>query len=296
MRAGSRRSVPIVGPSRRRSCRAGGSSASRRSTLQVVVELQEVLHDLGGGVAAGPGVVREGKERQLASRSAGPPGSRPGRCALLRASLGVKPTNQEWNGRRPWLSRSPNSAVPDLPATTIGRSTRLYVWRTTSTLRAATRIVAQVPGVDGQLADDLGLEALDDLALGVQHAPHELGAVERAAVGERRVGVDELDRRDHVEALADARLVRPRRGRRPGRSTLLRPLVGGDDARHLAGQVDAGLLAEAPLVGPVRQPVDAQPAGHLVEERVAGVGEAAVDVAGPRARLVPVPVLPCRHT
>ena len=45
--------------------------------------------------------------------------------AVLRASLGTKPTNQLLNGRRPCLSRMPNSAVPDLPATTMGRSTRL---------------------------------------------------------------------------------------------------------------------------------------------------------------------------
>ena len=63
-----------------------------------------------------------------------------------RASFGTNPTNHEWNGRRPWLSRVPNSAVPDLPATLIGRSTRLYVWRRVTVLRAALRITLRTLG------------------------------------------------------------------------------------------------------------------------------------------------------
>ena len=45
--------------------------------------------------------------------------------SALYGFLGTNPTNQEWNGRRPFLSRVPNSAVPDLPATFTGMSTRL---------------------------------------------------------------------------------------------------------------------------------------------------------------------------
>ena len=42
---------------------------------------------------------------------------------------------------------------------------------------------------------------------------------------------------------------------------------------------------------PVAEPVDAQIAGQLVEERVARVSEAAVDVERAEAPAVPVPVL-----
>src|SRR6187551_297836 len=62
----------------------------------------------------------------------------------LWGSLGTKPTNQEWYGSRPFESRTPNSAVPDLPATLMGISTRLYVWRRVTVERAARRIVRNV--------------------------------------------------------------------------------------------------------------------------------------------------------
>ena len=84
--------------------------------LDVVVQLEEVLHDLRRRVALRPRVVGEGQDDELRVRR---------RRSPLYGSLGTKPTNHEWNGRRPWLSRVPNSAVPDLPATLIGRSTRL---------------------------------------------------------------------------------------------------------------------------------------------------------------------------
>ena len=49
-----------------------------------------------------------------------------------------------------------------------------------------------------------------------------------------------------------------------------------------------GRRAEAVLLGPVAEPVDPELAGHLEEERVARVAEAAVDVARTEAAVVPV--------
>src|SRR5215203_6329211 len=64
--------------------------------------------------------------------------------SALYGLRGTKPTNHEWYGRRPLESRVPNSAVPDLPATLTGISTRLYVWRRVTVARAASRIVRSV--------------------------------------------------------------------------------------------------------------------------------------------------------
>ena len=75
-------------------------------------------------------------------------------------------------------------------------------------LRAALRIVRSTLGFDLQLADELRLERSDDRAVGPDDLAHDLRLVELAAVGQRRVGVDELDRRDDVVALPDAGLVR----------------------------------------------------------------------------------------
>ena len=79
---------------------------------------------------------------------------------------------------------------------------------------------------------------------------------------------------DDVVALADARLVGLAGIDRLAERVLL-PLVRRDDPGDLAGQVDPGRRAEAVLVRPVGEPVDAEHAGHLVEERVARVAEAA---------------------
>jgi hypothetical protein len=111
----------------------------------------------------------------------------------------------------------------------------------------------------------------------------ELRLIELAAVGEGRVGVDQLDRRDDVVALADAGLVDLAREDLLALRPQL-PLVRRDDAGDLARQVDAGLLAEPVLVRPVGEPVDAQLARELEEERVARVAEAAVDRAGAEPR------------
>ena len=56
------------------------------------------------------------------------------------------------------------------------------------------------------LVEDDRLERADDLAVGAVDLADDLGLVDRAPVRERRVGVDELERRRRVEALADARL------------------------------------------------------------------------------------------
>ncbi len=52
-----------------------------------------------------------------------------------------------------------------------------------------------------------GWTRCDDVAVRVQDAAHQLRLVERAAVGQRRVGVEDLDGRAHVVALPDAGLV-----------------------------------------------------------------------------------------
>src|SRR5664279_3251596 len=63
--------------------------------------------------------------------------------SFVQTFFGVNPANQLWYGRTPFLSRRPNSAVPVLPATTIGRSTRLYVFRLATTVRADSRMVVR---------------------------------------------------------------------------------------------------------------------------------------------------------
>src|SRR5664279_5090786 len=88
--------------------------------------------------------------------------------SFFQAFFGMNPANQLWYGSTPFLSRRPNSAVPVLPATTIGRSARLYVCRLVTTRRAASRIVVKTQLV--ALADP-GLEDLareDGLAERVQ--------------------------------------------------------------------------------------------------------------------------------
>ncbi len=150
---------------------------------------------------------------------------------------------------------------------------------------------AQHALVDVQLANDLGLDALHDVAVGVQDAAHQLRLVERPAVGEGSVGVQNLDGTAHVVALADARLVDL-----AGVVLLVEgaplPVIRGHDPGNLAGKIDTGGLAEAPLVRPVGQAIDTEHAGQAEEECVAGVGEATVDVDQAEALLVPVPVLP----
>ena len=142
---------------------------------------------------------------------------------------------------------------------------------------------------DGDVADDLRLVVLHHGPVGGQDAMHELRAVERPAVGERAVGVDQLERRDGVVALADARLVHLAGVDRLVEDAFL-PGVVGNDAGRLAGQVDAGLLTEAPLVGEVRQAIDPEAPGHLVEEGVGRVGEPVVDRQRPEPGPVPVVV------
>src|SRR6476469_10055304 len=99
--------------------------------------------------------------------------------------------------------------------------------------------------------------------------------------------MDELDRRHDVVTMAYACLLGFALEDLVAESVLL-PLVGRNDAGDLTRQVDTGRLAEAVLLGPVREAIDAELAGHLEEERVTRVPEAAVDVAGTEADVVPV--------
>ena len=86
--------------------------------------------------------------------------------SALYGFFGTNPTNQEWNGRRPLLSRLPNSAVPDLPATLTGMSTRLYVWRRVTVERAARRIARIVAGETGSFRISSGLNGLTTVPSG----------------------------------------------------------------------------------------------------------------------------------
>ena len=132
-----------------------------------------------------------------------------------------------------------------------------------------------------------GLNGVMTLPSGPTTSPDDLRPVDLAAVREGRVGVDQLDRRDDVVALADARLVRLALEHRLAEGVHL-PLVVGDDAGDLAREVDPGGRPEAVLPCPVGQPVRAEHARQLEEERVRRVAEAAVDVAQAEAGVVPV--------
>ena len=86
---------------------------------------------------------------------------------------------------------------------TNGSSVRLYVCRLVTTWRAAIRIVVKTLAGTGDLAQHDRLERPDDRAVGTGDLADDLGLVERAAVGQGRVGVQDLERGRGVEALAD---------------------------------------------------------------------------------------------
>ena len=102
--------------------------------------------------------------------------------------------------------------------------------------------------MNGRTTDAVGSEDLAD----------DLGLVERAAVREGRVGVQELERRGRVEALADPGLEHFALLDGLAEAVDL-PLVGRDDARRFAREVDLGRRAEPELPRPVRQAVDPEP-------------------------------------
>ena len=82
------------------------------------------------------------------------------------------------------------------------------MWRDVTTDCAPPRASSvRTLGLTFELADDLRLERPDDVAVGSDDLADDLRLVERAAVGERRIGVDQLDRRHGVVALADPGLV-----------------------------------------------------------------------------------------
>src|SRR3954447_1770665 len=118
------------------------------------------------------------------------------------------------------------------------------------------------------LVDDFGLERTDDRSVRADDVANDLRLVERAAVRESGICVDQLDRRHDVVALADPRLVRLTREDLVTESVLL-PLIRWDDPGDLPGKVDPGRLAEAVLLRPIREPIDPELAGHLEEEGVA---------------------------
>src|SRR5688500_15151192 len=82
-----------------------------------------------------------------------------------------------------------------------------------------------------------------------------------------------------VRALADAGLVGLAR-EDLGTERILLPGVSRDDPGDLARQIDTGRRPEPILLGPISETIDPEHACELVEERVAGVSEPAIDVAG----------------
>ena len=110
-------------------------------------------------------------------------------------------------------------------------------------------------------------ERTDDGPVRRDHFPDHLRLHDLAAVCERGVGGDELHWRHRVVALADAGLVHLAGVN--GQSLALElPIVRRHDAGRFARQIDAGALSEPELMRPVPEPVDAEPARELEEERV----------------------------
>ena len=151
-------------------------------------------------------------------------------------------------------------------------------------------MIRSVSGSTSDVVDQLGLDVLDDGAIGSQDPANDLRLQERSAVGQRVVRVQDLERRGRVVALADARLVDLAGIDRLVEQVLL-PLVRGNDAARLGRQVDACPCAVAELLGPLPKAVDAERSCQLVEVRVARVREAAVDIERAEAAAVPVVVL-----
>src|SRR5215210_6615825 len=296
-RAGSARMTPI-----RRSSRFGGRS--RRTSVAVVevaaleerleavilldpeVQLHEVLDDLGRGVALRPGVVgeREHDELGIGSRDS----LEPARVTGLKAGVLRDESDEPRVERQPALPVAP----PELCRSRLAGDDDRQVDQ-----------VVRVPEENGvpsrashlrehvlwhlQLVQELRLEPPYDRSVGPHDLSDDLRLEELAAVRQRGVRVDELDRRHDVVALPDAGLVDLAGVDREAHRVEL-PLVGRDDPARLVRQVDSRALAEPVLPGTVREPIDPQHPRHLEEERAARVTEATPDVAGPEPAAGPV--------
>ena len=124
------------------------------------------------------------------------------------------------------------------------------MWRSSDGLAGGVAHGAQDARLDLELVEDLGLERTDDLAVRADDVAHDLRLVQRAAVGQRRVGVDQLDRRHVVVALADARPGTSRPGRSSRRAgPASTALVGTMPATSPGRSMPVG-VAEAVLVAP----------------------------------------------
>src|SRR5690606_26345314 len=112
---------------------------------------------------------------------------------------------------------------------------------------------------------------LDGLSVGRLDALDELRRVERAAVGDGRVGERELEQRHARVALADGRVERvPDAEAAEG---LLVPLARREEAGRLAVDADARARAEPEFAGHAVDALEADELGHLVEVDVARADE-----------------------
>src|SRR6476660_9360277 len=250
--------------------------------LDAEVELEEVLHDLRRGIPLRARVIRECQHDEVR------------RGGLERTVLGVL-------RHEPYEPRMERQATLVVLEAELGRA---------GLASDLDRKVDQVVGVpddhdvssrqthgaqdalaDIESSDQLWLERLHDRTVRPDDVVDQLRLVQLSAVRQGGIGVDQLDRGDHVVALTDASLVRLAGEDRRTERVLL-PLVRRDDAGDLSGQVDARGPPEPVLASPGAESVDTKLAGHLEEERVAGVAEAAIDVAEAEAAAIPV-VEPC---
>ncbi len=149
----------------------------------------------------------------------------------------------------------------------------------------AHRLQVGLAGIDAP--DDVRLVGLGQLAAAIGLAADDHRLHQAATVGERGVGVEQLQRRHRHHVLPNPGL-RQLTGEDVFTSLGARPFSAGDDPGCFAWQLDARLLAEAHAVGPLAQPIDAQSHRHLVEEGVGADGIGLRHVQGPEAGMVPV--------
>ena len=176
--------------------------------LDAVVELQVVLHDLGRGVALRPGVVGEREDDEARRPRAQIAFSPLGSSAVFAGCFGT-------NADEPRVERQAALAV----AQSRTRPCRTCRRRRSAGRRGCrcagrgrrcappARIVLSVLRGTSSRRMSFGWNGPDHGAVGPDDVADDLRLVELAAVGEGRVGVDQLDRRDDVVALADPGLV-----------------------------------------------------------------------------------------